>query len=194
MGDELPSTACCLKCGYLLRGLPEAVCPECGQPFNPADPRTYVITPQRRRLRKWVRRVVVLLALTGLLFALAPRKILKGRITFTCQQCGHEAVVQRRELQPPNWIRWRYPAYSWTAETSSATSTTQPSAECMHHRLTVKVAVDFPSGTCTGSATAVVGGTVVVNGQTTTPESADGILELMMSPSNTGITIGTTGP
>jgi len=27
----------CARCGYLLRGLPEPRCPECGTPFNPAD-------------------------------------------------------------------------------------------------------------------------------------------------------------
>jgi len=27
----------CVRCGYMLRGLPEPRCPECGTPFNPAD-------------------------------------------------------------------------------------------------------------------------------------------------------------
>ena len=27
----------CLKCGYLLHGLPEPRCPECGEPFEPPD-------------------------------------------------------------------------------------------------------------------------------------------------------------
>jgi hypothetical protein len=27
----------CVRCGYMLRGLPESRCPECGTPFNPAD-------------------------------------------------------------------------------------------------------------------------------------------------------------
>lgn len=31
----------CLKCGYILDGLPENRCPECGRPFNPTDDRTY---------------------------------------------------------------------------------------------------------------------------------------------------------
>jgi hypothetical protein len=38
---ELNEEARCLKCGYLLRGLPHNECPECGQAFDPADPRTY---------------------------------------------------------------------------------------------------------------------------------------------------------
>jgi hypothetical protein len=34
------SNARCLSCGYLLRGLTENRCPECGRPFDPNDPRT----------------------------------------------------------------------------------------------------------------------------------------------------------
>ncbi len=37
----LPDTAVCLQCGYSLRGLPENVCPECGQSFDPANLRTW---------------------------------------------------------------------------------------------------------------------------------------------------------
>jgi hypothetical protein len=32
--------ATCLHCGYRLRELTKSICPECGQPFNPRDPRT----------------------------------------------------------------------------------------------------------------------------------------------------------
>jgi hypothetical protein len=32
----------CLTCGYALHGLSEPRCPECGQPFDPKDPRTFV--------------------------------------------------------------------------------------------------------------------------------------------------------
>jgi hypothetical protein len=31
----------CLGCGYILDGLPEPRCPECGRPFDPADPATF---------------------------------------------------------------------------------------------------------------------------------------------------------
>ncbi len=41
MAIELPDSASCLGCGYSLRGLPEAVCPECGRAFIPDDPTTY---------------------------------------------------------------------------------------------------------------------------------------------------------
>ena len=33
----------CLKCAYDLQGLPEPRCPECGQPFDPADATTFMI-------------------------------------------------------------------------------------------------------------------------------------------------------
>ena len=36
----LPPGARCLRCDYLLRGVSEPRCPECGQPFNPSDPDT----------------------------------------------------------------------------------------------------------------------------------------------------------
>lgn len=31
----------CLGCGYILEGLPEPRCPECGRAFDPHDPVTY---------------------------------------------------------------------------------------------------------------------------------------------------------
>lgn len=46
---ELPDTACCLRCGYALRGLPETRCPECGHPFDPLDPPTFRDPARRRR-------------------------------------------------------------------------------------------------------------------------------------------------
>lgn len=39
--ESVPDGAVCLQCGYSLRGLPEAVCPECGETFDPADPTTF---------------------------------------------------------------------------------------------------------------------------------------------------------
>jgi len=32
----------CLNCGYILDGLPESRCPECGRGFDPGDPATYL--------------------------------------------------------------------------------------------------------------------------------------------------------
>jgi hypothetical protein len=49
----VPDTARCLHCGYALRGLPEAVCPECGNAFDPERPETFKDPdgPPRRRAR-----------------------------------------------------------------------------------------------------------------------------------------------
>lgn len=38
---HMPKDAACWECGYLLDGLPSNVCPECGRPFDPEDPRTF---------------------------------------------------------------------------------------------------------------------------------------------------------
>jgi len=50
---QLPDTAVCLQCGYLLRGLPEMRCPECGRAFDPNDPSTFGPLPGPRWLRRW---------------------------------------------------------------------------------------------------------------------------------------------
>ncbi len=58
------------NCGYNLRGLPASTtrCPECGHPFDPADPKTY----RSRPLRPWLRHVKrATLALAALLLILA---------------------------------------------------------------------------------------------------------------------------
>jgi hypothetical protein len=39
---EVPLEATCASCGYCLRGLASHICPECGTPFDPADPLTFV--------------------------------------------------------------------------------------------------------------------------------------------------------
>ena len=38
-------TMWCRQCWYILDGLDESRCPECGRPFDPMDPRTYRRTP-----------------------------------------------------------------------------------------------------------------------------------------------------
>lgn len=53
MPTLIPDTAVCLGCGYSLRGLPEAICPECGRAFNPDDPTTYRDKPAVPMWRRW---------------------------------------------------------------------------------------------------------------------------------------------
>jgi hypothetical protein len=38
----------CLGCGYILDGLPEPRCPECGRGFDPSRPSTYTTGPAPR--------------------------------------------------------------------------------------------------------------------------------------------------
>jgi hypothetical protein len=43
----------CLRCGYVLTGLTEPRCPECGARFDPADTRTFTFKPPLLRWRLW---------------------------------------------------------------------------------------------------------------------------------------------
>jgi hypothetical protein len=47
----------CRKCDYSLVGLSANRCPECGRPFDPADPRTFLSHPRSWLLRRWGRRI-----------------------------------------------------------------------------------------------------------------------------------------
>lgn len=49
-------TAFCLACGYSLRNLPTPTCPECGRPFDPADPRTIGLGHPLRPWQRWLLR------------------------------------------------------------------------------------------------------------------------------------------
>lgn len=56
-GIQMPLTARCAQCGYLLQGLAETRCPECGKAFEPWNPATYVTDDLRSQLsalwRRW---------------------------------------------------------------------------------------------------------------------------------------------
>ena len=71
------STRYCAACCYDLRELPAGPCPECGRPFDPAQPDTFITTltqsPLRRRLRRISYAVLIILALAAsLLYNLVP--------------------------------------------------------------------------------------------------------------------------
>ena len=44
----------CLGCGYILDGLPEPRCPECGRGFDPDDPKTYFTSLRSGRRYVWL--------------------------------------------------------------------------------------------------------------------------------------------
>src|SRR4051794_11931117 len=55
--DEFPATESpprCLQCHYVLRGLPEPRCPECGRFFDPGDPLSYPVKPPLVFWRYWL--------------------------------------------------------------------------------------------------------------------------------------------
>lgn len=190
MSAEGVDEAYCLTCGYRLRGLPEPVCPECGQPFDPADSATFDIEPRSRRRRRWLIRGGVVLALALLVFALSPRRLLNSKMTFTCSGCGHVVTVRRWEPASPRWIPCRCPGIHWTSELAPKVGGETEGEDCTEHAYRVQVAAEFPVGSCTGQASAQPGEVVLVNDQEATPSTAPTILKSMMSPSNFGIAIG----
>src|SRR5216110_73209 len=76
--DQVESVGSCWECGYSLRGLTEARCPECGRPFDPADERTMNMGQDVRRLARflmkppgWMMHVLTALAVLMSLWAAA---------------------------------------------------------------------------------------------------------------------------
>src|SRR5438105_3678911 len=59
----------CRGCGYVLHGLAQNRCPECGRAFDPADRKTYATSRRALLLRRWLRRLLppalILALLTG---------------------------------------------------------------------------------------------------------------------------------
>jgi hypothetical protein len=56
----------CLDCRYILDGLPEARCPECGRAFDPEDPDTYV-APEQRSAWSPIAKLILAVAVVHLL-------------------------------------------------------------------------------------------------------------------------------
>lgn len=76
MALNIPDTAVCIDCRYMLRGLENPVCPECGQRFDPDDRRTYRDRTRRdvcfrwtHPRRNWLRYVLIIWATTTLISA-----------------------------------------------------------------------------------------------------------------------------
>jgi len=183
----IPSTARCLSCGYLLRGLPSPVCPECGRAFNPSDPTSYDVRPPGRRRRKWIAGAVFVVFL---LIAVGPRGVLTGKLTFTCTVCGDQTTFYRFEPKPPRWIPFRYPGISWTFKENHSKERGLTSCS-VHPNLSVGVQLDMHSGGwVSGSGTAGAGRVLTLNGLLTTVETAPEVLEHLMNPLNNGIQVG----
>ena len=80
MFANMPETACCRGCEYLLYGLPEPICPECGRSFDPLDARTYDRSTGRKRFRRWAGRRPLVLAVAGVGLGLLPARAWRGRV------------------------------------------------------------------------------------------------------------------
>ncbi len=195
ISDELPAGARCSKCAYLLRGLHQSVCPECGQRFDPSDSASFAITPQRRR---WIRQFAIAVTVAAILFALLPRGLSRGKLTVTCNVCGWRAAVSRWELRPPRWIPFRYPGHTSTIHTRAeyfpdnygrpgAKPVPPPEAlpqECQH---VYSALLRFPTRSLSGRASP--GKTVTINGDSVSFASAEAILKTAMWPPGGTVTI-----
>ncbi len=53
----------CLSCSYVLDGLVSRRCPECGHPFDPANPETFARSGRQPIQRKWAHRSLILAAI-----------------------------------------------------------------------------------------------------------------------------------
>lgn len=185
MTITIPDTARCRTCGYLLRGLVEPACPECGRAFDPQDPKSFDLDFERRR-RLWAKRVAVALSVAALLFFGFPRRLLRGTITFTCGQCGEQHLVKRWEPVPPRWIPWRY----FGIARRSHTAGTAEGPETVEHEHTYSLAVSADlhlGGAITGMLSPPDPGKVIVfGGNEATVANARTVLEFMMSRANRG--------
>lgn len=125
-----PVEARCLGCGYALRGLEGGVCPECGRPFDPADPLTYRLPGAPLFLRRFAgpppRAHVVLAvgyAAAVLLAQTSPGSLgipicvgyilvplLVGNYLLAAIACANPSTPRRPEPQATprtRWWRWR---------------------------------------------------------------------------------------
>lgn len=64
--------AYCWRCAYSLRGLTAGRCPECGRPFDRADRGSFATRTPRQRVRRWARRIALLMLVIALAVATVP--------------------------------------------------------------------------------------------------------------------------
>ncbi len=179
--------AYCLGCGYRLRGLPTAVCPECGQAFDSADVETYRVGDVSWK-RVWMKRAVVVALVAAVLFVFCPRGILRAKVTFTCSACGGVVGAERWELKAPPWIWFRYPGRH-TEISNYPTPGGLPLVPCSLHLFSAKGNSDLGIG---GSVTfsyheAVEGDYGTASGNVLAPDNLDVVLRQLTSPINGGI-------
>jgi len=188
MPVAVPPDARCRSCGYLLRELDRPICPECAREFDPSDPSTYIDDPRRRRRHRIIALVVLLVVVGLLAFALGPRGVFKGQITFTSAATGATVTIRRWELKPPRWIGLRYPGFHWTTRSPAAPDAPAVGDEAWN----VVVRFDFASGGRAGASGSSRGGQVLtINGIPAVPETGAGLLKALQAPGNMGVAVST---
>ena len=188
-GETVPPHARCLSCGYLLRGLPSPVCPECARAFDPSDPSTFDADPPGRRRRRLLIRGAVVLAILAGAAVLFPRGILKAHVTFTCSRCNRLITVTRWQLNPPSWISLAYPGINSRNDSTAARAATALT-KC-DHRYTFAIRSDLPiGGWVTGAGSFRPGAPRTVNGVSVSLDAAPQALRALLKPGNHGISVG----
>lgn len=169
----IPETAVCRGCGYRLRGLPRAVCPECSRAFDPSDPTTFLPRPRRVMARR-VAKILGVVALLVLAYALfGPRGMLGANLTLSCVDCGEEISCDRSQLEPPGWIGLRYPGHTLMTRRHG---TTKDGAPCSHRFFKASA---MRRG---GGGGSVSSPSPHINGEKVTPETAEGLLYRILRP------------
>jgi hypothetical protein len=109
--DQAPSRAFCTRCDYPVTEVAARTCPECGQPFDPADPTTFSARPTARR-RRWTRRAVYLARMILLVELVAPSRI--ARFTWTWPNADGATLTSetRWHLVAPRCLPIDYPRFT----------------------------------------------------------------------------------
>lgn len=191
-GSETSPDAECLTCGYLLRGLPAPVCPECARAFDPDDSSTFDADPRKRRRRRLWNRIAVVgvgLAVAGVLF---PRGLLKADVTFTCSRCKRSTIMTRWQLNPPSWIPFAYPGINSRNDSGAGPAT--PLRKVCDHQYDLMVRTERARGGRMSAAGSLhPDQPIFVNGVRASMDTAPQILRTLMNPDSTGIHFGLSG-
>jgi hypothetical protein len=108
MDPAEPRPRYCLRCGYILDGLPGCRCPECGAAFDPRDSATYshVLVSGRARLHAATILGLTVAAQVALTAIVGPARVYRlgltfnsVRVTILCGACLGLAALATRGLR-----------------------------------------------------------------------------------------------